>query len=429
MSAEGGNHGTSIKNRANDDASTSNARSQLSSAQTYLAEVQELLGVVENHIDDSKTSVRRRKLYRRQTAESVPQEQSLQGITRTRTDKYSRLWKTSLKSVIRHLKEETHELDSLTAQADNDINQSGLSKHGDESKHIESEKGSRCFPGSEDAALLLGEEELTGVLKSSKSFNELTSPNKRVSFVDKYDNFITNESNQGSDQETRIPVDPEAIHYTPLPLAAHITTDPKTEDFVERECGTDDQSVLSLFSINAVFDQMSETVKPVIKPDEHVRPAKINNSDKMFKKSLDRPISRRHSAMNPSSEKKTASYSRSKSDGYRVNLDRTTSIPHTASNTTDLKTKDDVGCSVPSLITMGSLKCGTDDQTASSRLPVETDLKNTSKHSVAPAIKPDEHLSLTRINNSNKMFKKSLDRPITRRRSTVSSSRGKNTPS
>ena len=410
MSTERGKHGPTIRTSADNDGSydgsTSNARSQLSSAQMYLAEVQELLGVVENHIDDSKASAHRRRFYRRRTTDIAKQEPLLSHeIARARVDEYPSLFDvTTLKSATRQLKEKKHQLDSFTDRADENINLSGPSQHGEASKEVELEKATTP---------LLGKEELTGVLKSSKSSNELIS-NKRVSFVEtyEYDSFIKNEYSEGNDQQTRIPIDPEAVQYAPETQAAHTATGPKT-DVVKREWSSDDHSVLSLFSVEAVSDNMPKTINPAINND-HVGPNRINNNGKMSKKSLDRPTSRRHSMTSQSGENKLPSYSRSKSDAC-VNLGQAAFI-QAAQNDTDFRTKDDLDSSVPSLITMEALERGLDDQSSLS-------------NNETPTIYPDKHFSPTRIKNCEKMFKKSLDRPMSRRRSCVRSSRRKSSTS
>lgn len=306
-----------------DGSASSAARSQLSTARTQLAQVQELLKGVEKHLDSKSNSNGRRrcKSYRRHRTYSPQCESALsrkaeleRDISRrhsTTTEEDPRSFDVkSLKSEMYRLKTQQQKL----AQKAHDLR---LKKELQKSHKLirsKSDEGSDApRKNITSSAAIVDRKELHGVLRRrNKSFEDLRT-NKRVSFI-------------------RTPMDPEDQSSENAQ-----TPSGQTEVVIEYESSpysnavADDESILSLFPItDSDAKSMSNTVMAIVEPSDNnsINNAKTNNNQKMFRKSLDRPtITRRNSDMSSPKVKSPHSYSKRNSDPCHLTKSTSTQLP------------------------------------------------------------------------------------------------------
>jgi hypothetical protein len=136
----------------------------------------------------------------------------------------------------------------------------------------------------------------------------------------------------------RVPIDPEADHDIPQqetdPEDGAVVIEFPSEAFpIPNDGDHDDQSVLSLFRTTEEIrtKDMSSTVMATVerRNEKSSTNSKTNNRQKTFKKSLDRPISRRNSkASLPKSTQ--PSYSRRNSDMAYYDKKHAESYPPTS---------------------------------------------------------------------------------------------------
>lgn len=326
------------------------AKSQLTSARSQIAHVQELLLGVEQHITASKSKSRRS--YRR-TSDVHVLANKPKHVLRTQAGfagrRYSTLdehdprpfdvkvlktkndgielmdkWHNSKHCGAKRSGSEIRPSTSMADKAESPWS-SGLIQNTCSLRRSKSDETSNASPmpmhyNSELSAQT--KKVPNGVLKSSKSLpqqHEKTCT-KRVSFI-------------------RAPIDPEADHDIPQqgtdPEDGAVVIEFPSEAFpIPNDGDHDDQSVLSLFRTTEEIrtKEMSSTVMATVerRNEQRSTKSKTNNRQKTFKKSLDRPISRRNSTAGLAKSTQP-SYSRRNSDMAYDDKKHAESYPPTSS--------------------------------------------------------------------------------------------------